>query len=237
MNRVTLAPCRGVRGRQSHGPQEEKNGVRFGSQCIVSYSFKQTSNSASFFVLQNVWKSKKKERKQTKKPPVSCYLLSMGTKTFMYKNVSRTDIRSVYLNKPCCERRRWADRLHKPAPWHFWCHVSEYTRRNLENFHQAAHTCVQKHRFTSCCRANVVISILIITLSTILLIVNISHLSNFAECGIFKKANRTCFYVVPFKNDKHLHTSIKHLLYFVCATLLQKSISLIFYRKLLQWLR
>lgn len=104
--------------------------MRFGWQLTVSYSFKQTSNSAFFFVLQNVSKSKK------------CQLLSAGGEHNIYvKMQPLTVILCMFCaHKPCCEHPRWADTPHKPTPWHSWCHASEYRRRNLGSSHQATQT-------------------------------------------------------------------------------------------------
>lgn len=56
------------------------------------------------------------------------------------KGVYRRSFCVLCVHVPCCELPRWADTPRRPAPWRFWCRVSERRRRNLESSHLAART-------------------------------------------------------------------------------------------------
>lgn len=97
-----------------------------------SYSFNQTSNSASFPLLQNV--SKQQEQRSV---GVCC-----GWVRQRFCKMRPPQLFPLWVcgHKPCCEHQRWAGKLHKPALWDSWCRASEYRRRNPGSCPQATQT-------------------------------------------------------------------------------------------------
>lgn len=162
-------------------PPVGKSGMRFGWQFTVSYSFKQTSKTAFFFVLQNVSKSKK------------CQFLSaldehnIHEKKYPVSSNSKTECVHVCV---CAQTLLRASTLSRHTPhanslaFLMPClRIQEEKSRELSSGctsrHTNTHTQAEKNtqtNFTSCYRVNAVISILIITaMETSLLTVNISE--------------------------------------------------------------
>lgn len=148
--------------------------MRFGWQLTVSYSFKQTSNSAFFFVLQNVSKSKKCQ---------FSYPLWMNTSTFIW-NASTNSYSVGVCVCMCTQTLLRASTLSRHTPQaNSLAFLMPCLRMQEEKSRELSSGCAHTNTCTILLPAteeNVVIFILILTpVRTSLLTVNISEHQQF----------------------------------------------------------
>lgn len=98
-------------------PTVTREGWRFDWRLKVSYSFKQTSDRALFFVL----------RERVRAGEVSGPRRQRGGRMGATR----------WAGLPCCGRPRWAGTRRRPAPWRSWCRASGCKRRNPGSSRQA----------------------------------------------------------------------------------------------------